>query len=199
MFRWKIKQKRKRRSLEVWMVESSPFHVEIFGLSQSGRRFLLLCSWKEKWGKGERSRPHSPLEPHDPFPMWHIPEPWKGEGRGTKRVGLGVGRWFNSQPCTASSCLPTRKQALSQGEGRGQIWMCSQASLVVYGILQTPLQGLFLTKKTQGDRLWNKVRMKVCARDPAVLWLKFGSEDIIPSVFQTISRFCPGLDAGSGL
>lgn len=71
------------------LVEFSPFHMEIFGQSQSGQRFLLLCSWKEKWGKGDRRWPHSPLEPHDPFPMWHIPEPWKGEGRGTKRVGWG--------------------------------------------------------------------------------------------------------------
>lgn len=144
IFRRKIKWRR----LEVWMVESSSFHMEIFGQSQSGRRFLLLCSWKEKWGKGKRRWPHSPLEPHDPFPMWHIPEPWKGEGRGTERVGLGAGRWFNSQPCTASSCLPTRKPAVSQKKGRGQIWMYPQAFLVVYGIFQTPMQGLFLTKKT---------------------------------------------------
>lgn len=118
--------------------------------------------------------------------MWHIPEPWRGGGRGTRRVGLGAGRWFNSQPCSASSCLPTSKQALSQGESRGQIWMCSQAFLVVYGILQTPLQGLFLTKKTQGDPLWNQVQMKVCVRDPVMFWLKFGSEDIIPFIFQVM-------------
>lgn len=153
MFRWKIKQNVKWKSLEVWMAEFSPFHMEIFGQSQWGWRFLLLCSWKEKWGKGEKRWPDSPHEPHDPFPMWHIPEPWKGEGRGTKWVGLGAGRWFNSQTCKASSCLPTRKRAVSQGKSRRQIWMRSQAFLVVYVILQTPRQGLFLTKKTQGDRL----------------------------------------------
>ena len=195
MFRWEIKKNvEKARGLDGWIF---PFSYGDFWLEpiRSEISASVLLKGKVR-GKGERSWPHSPREPHDPFPMWHIPEPRKGEGRGTRRVGLGAGRWFNSQPCTASSCLPTRKQAVSQGEGRGQIWLCFQASVVVYGILQTPLQGLILTKTTQGDRLWNQVQMKVCARDPAVSWLKFGSEDMIPSVFQAIQRFCLGLHAG---
>lgn len=157
--------------------------------SQSGQRFLLPCSWKEKWGKGESRWPHFP-----PSHMIHSPcdtfQSLGKEKEGPPRVGLGVGRWFNSQPSTASSCLLPGSRLWA--EGRQRTWMCSEGFLVVYGIFQSPVWELLLTKKTYRDCLWNQVPMKVCARDRSItagMWLGGHNTFSFSYFFRAIWRF----------
>lgn len=69
--------------------ELTPVSYGDSGRSQSGWRFLLPCSGEEMWWRGEWRWPRFPLEPHDPYPMWHIPESWEGERRGRGEWGWG--------------------------------------------------------------------------------------------------------------
>lgn len=76
--------------MEVWVVESFPFRMEIFGQSQSGWRFLLLCSWKEKWGKGEREDGHIlPLSHMIHFPCDTFQSLGKEKGGAPREWGWG--------------------------------------------------------------------------------------------------------------
>lgn len=132
----------------------------------------FCCLAPEKRSGGRESRwPHFP-----PSHMIHSPcdtfQSLGKEKEGPPRVGLGVGRWFNSQPSTASSCLLPGSRLWA--EGRQRTWMCSEGFLVVYGIFQSPVWELLLTKKTYRDCLWDQVPMKVCARDRSItagMWL----------------------------
>lgn len=184
---WK---KGKWRRLEVCGLIVPPFHMEMFWSEPIGSEISAALLLKREVGEGREPMATFPPKPHDPFPMWHIPEPWKGEGGAPPRVGLGVGRWFNSQPSTASSCLLPGSRLWA--EGRQRTWMCSEGFLVVYGIFQSPVWELLLTKKTYRDCLWNQVPMKVCARDRSItagMWLGRHNTFSFSYFFRAIWRF----------
>ena len=113
MFRWETKKKVKTRGLDGWIFPfshgdfwSEPIRSEISA--------SVLLKGKVR-GKGERSWPRSPREPHDPFPMWHIPEPRRGEGRGAGRVGLGAGRWTVA-PAQRHPVFPPGRRLQAKGK-----------------------------------------------------------------------------------
>lgn len=174
-----------------------PFHMEIFWSEPIRSEISAALLLKREVGEGRETMATFPPKPHDPFPMWHIPEPWKGEG-GAREWGRG---WEDG---LAGS--PAQRHLVSYQEagcelGEGQIWMCSQGFLVVYGILRSPVRELFLTKKTHGDWPWNLVQMKVCARDCSItaeICLRGHNTFSFSYFFQAIWRFLSGLKCSLG-
>lgn len=151
-----------------------PFHMEMFWSEPIGSEISAALLLKREVGEGRE--PMATFPPPPPSHMIHSPcdtfQSLGKEKEGPPRVGLGVGRWFNSQPSTASSCLLPGSRLWA--EGRQRTWMCSEGFLVVYGIFQSPVWELLLTKKTYRDCLWNQVPMKVCARNRSItagMWL----------------------------
>lgn len=169
--------------------------------SQSGQRFLLLCSWKEEWGKGERRWPHFPPKPHDPFPMWHIPEPWKGEGRGTERVGLGVGRWFSSEPSQRHLLSLPGSRLRAEGRQRGDMnvfrrfpggsWHPPKSCLRAVPDQENPRS---LTLKSSPDE-----GMCSSSSITAEMWLRGTIPSLPIFFFQEIWRFLSRLRCLSGV
>lgn len=169
---------------------SCPFHMEMFWSEPIGSEISAALLLKREVGGRERADGHI-----SPQATWSIPHVTHSRAlerrrRGPPRVGLGVGRWFNSQPSTASSCLLPGSRLWA--EGRQRTWMCSEGFLVVYGIFHSPVWELLLTKKTYRDCLWNQVPMKVCARDRSItagMWLGGHNTFSFSYFFQAIWRF----------
>lgn len=99
------------------MAESSPFHMEIFGQSQSGRRFLPLCSWKEKWGGREREAGHILLVSHMiHFPCDTFQSPGEEKGGAPGEWGWGREDGLTVAPAQRHPVFPPGRRLRAKGK-----------------------------------------------------------------------------------